>query len=210
MIRVIAFVDGFNLYHAVKDLQQNHLKWLNLRALCEQFLPSSKFNLTRVLYFSAFATWLTDAYAKHRMYVKALQSTNVEPIMGKFKEKDRRCLVCGSTWKGHEEKETDVNIALCLMANAVQNQYDRALLVTGDSDIAPAVRMTSTMFPNKEFRLLTPVGRRHSMELLQAVGGKKHCSTMKPVHLQRALFPDEVLDASGKLVAKRPLEYTPV
>jgi hypothetical protein len=29
-IRVAAFVDGFNPYHALRDLGRDHLKWLNL------------------------------------------------------------------------------------------------------------------------------------------------------------------------------------
>ena len=36
-IRVIAFVDGFNLYHAVHDTGQDHLKWVNLKSLCTEF-----------------------------------------------------------------------------------------------------------------------------------------------------------------------------
>ena len=47
-IRVNAYVDGFNLYHAIDELGHNHLKWVNLRALCEQFLRGPQYSLERV------------------------------------------------------------------------------------------------------------------------------------------------------------------
>lgn len=31
--RIVCFVDGFNMYHALKQLQQPHLKWLDLQLL---------------------------------------------------------------------------------------------------------------------------------------------------------------------------------
>jgi len=56
-IRVAAFVDGFNLYHAIRDLGRDHLQWLNLRMLCENFAPRPALSLVDVFYFSAYATW---------------------------------------------------------------------------------------------------------------------------------------------------------
>lgn len=32
--RFIAYVDGFNLYHAIDDLRRPELKWLDLQGLC--------------------------------------------------------------------------------------------------------------------------------------------------------------------------------
>ena len=70
----------------------------------------------------------------------------------------------------HEEKETDVNIALYLLDAAYQDLYDRALILTADSDLAPAIRMVRKRFPQKSIKLLQPVGR-NSSELVGAVGG---------------------------------------
>jgi hypothetical protein len=33
---VIAYIDGFNLYHAIDDLEKPHLKWLDLNALSKR------------------------------------------------------------------------------------------------------------------------------------------------------------------------------
>ena len=52
-MRVSVFVDGFNFYHAVDDLGKHHLKWVNLRTLCEQFAPRGQYTLNHIYYFSA-------------------------------------------------------------------------------------------------------------------------------------------------------------
>jgi len=98
-MRVTAFIDGFNLYHSVADIKRDYLKWLNLRLLCEQFVPSSDFDLSQIFYFSAFATWKPNAYKRHREYLKALQAIGVKTVMGRFKKKDYKCRNCGSKWK---------------------------------------------------------------------------------------------------------------
>jgi len=207
--RIAGFVDGFNLYHAVDGLGQHHLKWLNLRALCEQFAPAPQFTLDAIYYFSAYATWRTDAYARHREYIRALSSAGVTPVLGRFKGKFRACYSCGKRWTDHEEKETDVNLALYLLREAYRNSYDRALLITGDSDIVPAVRMVLEQFPNKQFRIFAPPGRQYSMDLVSAAGGLKNARKLQQIHLSRALFPLHVRDETGKVIATRPAKYAP-
>ena len=56
-MRVACYVDGFNLYHAIHDLQKPHLKWVNLWALAQSICRSGE-TLTKVAYFSAYATWI--------------------------------------------------------------------------------------------------------------------------------------------------------
>jgi len=149
-MRVNVFVDGFNLYHAIDGTRRHHLKWLDLKRLALEFAPPPQHLLDTVYYFSAYATWRPDAYSRHRAFVAALKASGVEPVMGVFKEKGRTCHTCGSAWNDHEEKETDVNIALHLLRDAQMDRFDRALIISGDSDLAPAVRMVLTLFPAKK------------------------------------------------------------
>ena len=211
MTRVVAFVDGFNLYHAIHDLGRPHLKWVDLRRLVEAFAPRPQYVLTRVTYCSAFATWRPDAYRRHRTYVRALDATGVVTLMGKFKEKERRCRACGASWKDHEEKETDVNLALQLLDGAHRDLFDRALLISGDSDLAPAVRMVKALYPSKEVRILMPPGRPYSMDLVNAAGPLSKARRIERLHLERALLPEEIVEPlTGKIVARRPTEYRPL
>ena len=151
MARVIFFIDGFNLYHAIKSLQANHLKWLDLKTLCQNFAPSPQFTIENIHYFSAYATWLLGAFHRHKIYLQALRSTGVVPVLGKFKKKDSGCKQCGSTWKSHEEKETDVNIALHILDQAYRNKFDRAIIISADSDFSPAVKLVRKRFPENSF-----------------------------------------------------------
>lgn len=207
-IRTVAFVDGFNLYHALRGLGENHLKWLDLRRLLLHFTPAPQLELSRVLYFSAYATWLPEAYARHRAYVAALEATAVEVVLGKFKVKERSCKYCQRSWTGHEEKETDVNVALHLLEQAYSDAFDRAFLVSADSDLAPAVRAVRRLFPEKEVRILTPPGRSTPGDLRKASG---HPATrIKEIHIRRSLLRSEQRDLPGKRVlATRPLGYAP-
>ena len=208
MSRVVFFIDGFNLYHAVKALRMNHLKWMDLRSLCLKFAPSPQYSIEEIFYFSAHATWLPPAFKRHKVYIEALKSTGVKPVLGKFKEKDRGCRNCGSTWKAHEEKETDVNIAVQVLDQAYQDTFDRAVIISADSDFSPAIRLASTRFPHKEFRILTPVGRKHSWDLVNAVGGKKNANHIDRIHIERSLLPQSITLNSGKVIT-RPKEYDP-
>lgn len=208
-MKVAAFIDGFNFYHAVDDLGENHLKWVNLRELCVQFAPSPDFEVTDVFYFSAYATWRPNAYRRHREYVKSLKAAGVTCIMGKFKPRSRKCNACGHTWQAHEEKETDVNIALYMLSEAAKGVYDRFLLISGDSDLAPAVRIVRDKYPQTDIRVIAPVGRKFSWDLLNAAGGKKHGGKMKKIHLERSLFAQDVTDSSGTVIAIRPTKYDP-
>jgi len=208
-MRVSAFVDGFNLYHALDGTRRHYLKWLDLRRLCLEFAPPPGQLLGNVYYFSAFATWRPDAYARHRAFVAALTARGVRPVMGVFKAKERACRRCGSAWEDHEEKETDVNIALYLLRDAQMDRFDRALIISGDSDLAPAVRMVMELYPRKTIRILAPYGRDYSMDLVKAAGGLINARRMKLVHVERSLLPERVLAPDGSVAALRPAKYAP-
>jgi hypothetical protein len=210
--RVRCYIDGFNLYHAIARLGQDHLKWVNLRGLLENFIDPALHRIDRVAYFSAFATWLRGPHSRHVTYVRALQAVGVEPIMGKFYEKPRSCQRCNHQWIAHEEKSSDVNIAVSLVVDAYEDRYDRALLVSRDSDLAPAVRHMTARFPQKTVIVVAPPELKHSGELVLALPNTKrsrYLKSIKRVHLERALLPREVTDAAGNIVAVRPPKYDP-
>jgi uncharacterized LabA/DUF88 family protein len=181
------------------------VKWLDLQKLSGLFIGSQSEQLSQVLYFSSFATHMSEAIqARQKAYIHALQLRGVRPILGQFKNKERFCPHCSSRWMGHEEKETDVNIALGLLDLASQNAYDRALLVSNDSDLAPAVRKVLERFPNKKITIVAPPLSRQCNELIHAASNKTKINIH---HLERCLFPEVVSDASGLISVKRPFEY---
>jgi len=204
--RVSCFVDGFNLYHSIDDLGRPHLKWLNLWRIAERFVSPKSEKLTAVYYFSAFADWMPKQRARHEAYVRALEAIGVRVEMSQFKKKDRECPRCGHKWLSHEEKETDVNIGVTMLYETLRNSFDKALLITRDSDLNPAVRILKKGFPNKKVFLVAPPHRGHSTELLKVVDGKYKITIP---HLEGSLFGGTVQDPTGRIVAERPSAYDP-
>jgi hypothetical protein len=149
-MRVACYVDGFNLYHAIVDLNRPYLKWVNLSALAQSLCRAGE-TLAKVEYFSAYATWKPDQYSRHRQYVAALKNFGVVCNMARFSEKSAGCLSCGAKWKRHEEKETDVHFSLTLLEDAIDDVFDRAIIISADSDHVPAVVASAHVFRATDF-----------------------------------------------------------
>lgn len=205
-MRVACYVDGFNLYHSIDDLGMPHLKWVDLWALAQSLCRTGE-TLTKVAYFSAYATWRPDAYARHRQYVAALKYRNVECHMARFSAQTAKCLSCGTTWTRHEEKETDVHFSLTLLEDAIDNVFDRAIIISADSDHVPAVRRVRTRLPAKQMFAATPPGRHNkAREMLRACNSNTNITQGR---VARCLFPQSVVDANGTVIATRPTNYAP-
>jgi uncharacterized LabA/DUF88 family protein len=202
MSRLIAYIDGFNLYHAVHALRKPHLKWLDLWSLSQSFARAGE-TVAAVNYFSAYATWLPEAHVRHREYVKALQHHGVTCILGHFKSKQQKCKACGAEWTSHEEKETDVHIAARLVADAYEDRFDRALLITADSDLAPALNIVAAAFPGKQLFVAAPPGRfNHARSLNTKM-------VITPGRLAKCLLPESSTGAAGIALFQRPRSYAP-
>jgi hypothetical protein len=90
---------------------------------------------------------------------------------------------------------------------ARKGSYDTAQLISRDSDLAPAIRMVRSEFPEKRVRLIAPPNLGHSKELARAVD-RKALSSIKEIHLERSQFPDEITDpVTGAVLARRPFSY---
>lgn len=201
MTRIITYVDGFNLYHAIDNLKRPALKWLDLWALASSIARTGE-TVIEVNYFSAYATWRPDAYKRHIEYVKALEHAGVKCIMGHFKSKTRTCLSCGATWTQHEEKETDVHIAARIVVDACEDRYDRAILITADSDLVPALDIVKARFPKKQLFVVAPPGR------MTAARGLKPRLELTTGRLAKCPLPQTATDpANGRVLFTRPTNY---
>jgi len=201
MTRIISYVDGFNLYHAVDDLKRPGLKWLDLWALTISLARVGEL-VVEVNYFSAYATWRPDAFKRHREYVKALEHSGVKCILGHFKSKSRACKRCGASWVQHEEKETDVHIAARIVVDACEDRFDRAILITADSDLVPALGIVKNRYPNKELFVAAPPKR------LTAARGLNPRLEITPGRLAKCPLPDMATDpTTGRVLFTKPASY---
>ena len=149
-------------------------------------------------YFSAYAKWKPDSYRRYQKYVAALKAHNVQFFEGRFKQKHVCCRQCGNIYETHEEKETDVNIGAHLMADAINNRFDRALIVSADTDLNEAVKL-ARQESDKQIDIVAPPGRTNfNRESLFAITVGR---------IRRSLLPESITYDSEKIL--RPKEYDP-
>ena len=212
MNRIVFLVDGFNLYHSVVEASR-HLggattKWLDISSLCSLYLPyiSRDAKLEQIYYFSAFADHLRaidpGKVQRHEDFIKCLRTTGIVDALARFKARDAQCPRCRWQWKKHEEKETDVGIAVKLFEVFSLDTCDTVVLVTGDTDLAPSVRTAKFWFPHKAVVCIFPY-RRKNKELAQLA----HKSfNIKPATYCKCQFPDPFPLPDGTSVCK-PLSW---
>jgi hypothetical protein len=106
------------------------------------------------------------------------------------------CRQCGNVWTSYEEKETDVNIAVSLVADAAAAASDIALIISADSDLCPAIRTARSLNPGRGISAAFPP-RRSSFEIRSLIRG---AFTIAAVDLRNSILPDTVNDpATGRL-----------
>jgi uncharacterized LabA/DUF88 family protein len=198
---VIAYVDGFNLYHGLRDKYHHRYLWLDLERLVQRLRPKDQ--VVTVRYFTALVRDEPAALSRQRTYHDALRSHSggtVEIILGRYQSKTQTCRQCGSIWRSYEEKETDVNIAVSLVADAAASASEIALIVSADSDLCPAIRTARSLNPSRAIIAAFPP-RRSSFEILSLVPG---AFTVAAVDLRNSLMPDPVRDSASGQLHTRP------
>lgn len=203
LIRAAFYIDGFNAYHAIADLQRSHLKWLDWQALASILIPSKSEAVVKVCICTAVKTADVEKQLRHRAYLKALEHSGVECLRGHFANEERKCKSCGEVWRAPVEKQGDVNLALAVVSDAYDDVFDHCYLVTADSDQAAAARMLKAKFPKKKLTTVVITGRSHSKEILSHADAK---ITIGIGNLERALFPKLI---TGPQAILRPKEYDP-
>lgn len=214
MNRTAFLIDGFNLYwsavDASADLGGQSTKWLDIHALCSSYLYaiSKDASLQDVFYFSALAKHLEASdpgkVKRHRDFIECLEDSGVKVHLADFKRKpDNRCYRCGHTWPQHEEKETDVALAAKLLELVATDACDTVVLMTGDTDLAPAVRTAQSLcardsFSNKDIRFALPYKRHNN--ILRQIAPKS--LRMGKERYAKYQFPDPYVLASGKKIPK--------
>ncbi len=101
-----------------------------------------------------------------------------------------------------EEKHTDVNIAVQMVVDAFDGACDRMVLVSGDSDLVPGVKLVKSRFPNIKIQVYVP---SRSPTRGAAVELRSYADRARDLPLQLlrpAQFPNKVPDGFGGFVQK--------
>ena len=193
MERIIAYIDGFNLYYGLRAKGWKRYYWFNLRAMCENLLkPDQQLVLTK--YFTARVSQPPDKHKRQSTYIEALQTLPALQIyFGKYQLNPRQCRNCGYVDNVPNEKMTDVNIAVELLVDAFQDHFDTALLISADSDLTAPVKSVLHLFPAKRIVCAFPL-ERSSKELVKV--STAHFTIGRGA-LERSLLPSDVIKADG-------------
>lgn len=118
--------------------------------------------LVAVRYFTAPVLNDPGAQSRQAHYIDAMESLHpsvLQVVNGRYQSKEVRCRGCGRTYTSYEEKETDVNLATSIVVDASRDAFDTALIISGDSDVAPAVRAAQSLRPRSFVAAAFPPNR---------------------------------------------------
>lgn len=205
MVRVIAYVDGFNLYFGLREAGYRRYYWLDIRLLAEKLLMFNQ-ELTFTKYFTARITDDPTKEKRQTTYIEALETlrdfNDFEIYYGHYRKDPYKCPRCKCVYDVPHEKMTDVNIATQMLIDAFNNKFEKALLVSADSDLVPLIEAVREKYPEKSVVVAFPP-ERYSADLEKVANACLHINRAK---LAQSRFPDKVKKADG-FVLERPQEW---
>jgi uncharacterized LabA/DUF88 family protein len=156
--RVIVFIDGSNIFHAIRAL---NIKIDYSRLV--SFLTKDKY-LIRAYYYSSMPRvedverdspeW--DSLMRQRKFIGELKNMGIKPRIANLRK------LASGEWL---EKEVDIMLATDMLAMAFRDAYDTAILVSGDSDFCYTVETIQDLGK----RVVNATFKRNSSPLLRAV-----------------------------------------
>lgn len=210
MTKVNVYVDGFNLYHALKNLRIKRYRWLNLKKLAQKFIDSDVDVIENIYYFSALATHIdSDTVSKHKAYIEALKTEGITFVAGNFKAKiahiskeirEKYNIPNSEKSLTHEEKESDVNLALYILRDAMMKICDKMLIITNDTDISPAIKMAKEQNDKLDIKVLTPPTFKKCHQALLRAAHQPYTISITQKKIEESLFPYEITKPNGKKI----------
>ncbi len=205
------YIDAFNLYYG--SLKGTAYKWLDLRAFCQSTFPADEIH--RIRYFTARikpSPHDPDKHVRQATYLRALGTLpNFTSTEGSYLKKAVMMPLhpfpspptpptIVKVVKS-EEKGSDVNLASYLLLDAFDDDYEGAVVVSNDSDLAEPIRLVRTRF-KRRLSVLHPCsrpGRAPSIELRKAAALRagRPSLIVRDALLAASQFPPTMTDAHG-------------
>lgn len=198
--RVTFYVDGFNFYYGLRRARKGCPRWgkyywIDMVKLCESFLSEDQ-KLERVVYFTA-SPLREDKSSRQSAFLNAnklLNGERFEIVRGKYFTKNIPCPFCKSSIPRPEEKRTDVNISVRMMADCVLDNTDTLVLISADSDLVPPLEFIQLHYKQKKLKVYFPPSDfcRDLTDNLKRHGGKPSLLEKNEKRFANAVMPDEV------------------
>lgn len=193
MERVITYIDGFNLYFGLRSKKWQRYYWLNLSLLAKNLLKPYQ-TYVSAKYFTSRIVQPLGKHQRQLVYLEALETLpDLSIFFGKYQHNPHTCPSCGYVETIPSEKMTDVNIAVELLADAYQDRFDTALLISADSDLSAPIEKVRQLFPKKKVVSAFPPDRS-SKELMRVSSAY---FTIGRTVLAGSQFDEQVTSKSG-------------
>lgn len=199
------YVDGFNLYY--RALRGTGFRWLDLRQLAETLFPDAE--IRRICYFTALLTARPDNPGqplRQLIYLRALETLpGLEIYYGDFRARVKLRRLAEPVpglpeyvrILDSEEKGTDVNLATRLLIDGFNGDYEQAVIVSNDSDLASPMRYVRDELKRK-VTVVNPDNSNYTHRDL--VESATYIKRLRKSHLRRSQFPPAMNDAQGQII----------
>lgn len=128
MARADVFIDGSNFAIACRQLTG---RYVSIKALARLVAKRSGLQLGSIFYYDSPSPTLGVQRGKQRFW-EDLRKAGINLHVGRLEPNGNGT---------HREKECDVAIAVDMVTRACDGLYDRAILISGDTDLARAVEV---------------------------------------------------------------------
>jgi len=209
------YVDGFNLYFGALKKRWPQFKWLNIAAFCSALLPTHTINQIR--YFTALVIPSPEdpqMRIRQDTYLRALRTI---PNLRVHDEgwfilkhslrrqfplaypKDR--LPDSSPQNVYvqlpEEKGSDVNLASYLLLDCFEDDFDEAVVISNDADLATPIDIVVNKF-HKPVGVINPHPKGRRSATLQKIASWTF-QTINRHHLRDSQLPPTLTDLKGTI-----------
>ena len=188
--RVVIFIDGSNFYHSSKKL--NVVDKINFQKLINELVGDRE--LAKAFYYNSPLDISVNPkiYWKQQKFFDMLRKIpKIEVILCKQRKVKRDGKF------EYEVKGDDTHLVSDLVGEAYENLYDTAIIISGDSDLIPAVQAVKETFPAKTVGVVIPIGRR-----AEALKQATHFHMkMKLKHLETCQLPARI-ELDGKVITR--------
>lgn len=211
-MKTYIYIDGLNLYY--RAVRGTPYKWLDIATLFQKLYPQN--TICKIKYFTSIVKSRPNDPGKpgrQLVFLRALRTfSHIEIIEGKFQmNRARMPLVSpkpngpntAEVWRT-EEKGSDVNIAVHLLNDAHNKNFDIAVFVSNDSDFAEAIRIV-TQELKLQVSVVSPTGAINPNTGKQEPARtsrtlQKYASSVRQIRtgiLASSQLPNPLTDAKG-------------
>ena len=214
--RIFVYVDGFSFYYGLT--RRPPFKWCDIYGVIQELFPKDK--ILAVKLFAGKVLSIPNnqkAPERQNAYFRALRTNSkVTVIVSEFRAYDRELPLSDDYTKKakvrvYKEKKSDVNLATHMIIDAINDEFDCAVIVTNDIDFVEPIKRTRYSYKKPVYLIPTIIYEKEAekedksfvaKELLRFSTNKKFITKEM---LSKNQLPEKLRDDKGEI--HKPKEW---